>query len=1167
MATYNNELIKTNFSTISKYFIFISFVLISLLLFLPSPRANSPSSQELGCCCNREAGTIQVGDMIYGTTIESHCPVSEQVAFTNFSQVQSEGYGNCEAYCILNNPEVQQLTITVVDQNNNPIPQASVILDAGVSGYTSEDGSITFWVIPDNYTAEITKEGCYVTYEIIWEITSQPLSVVVQLDTSSCLSCECLQWSECQYNEELGSPVMTCLQASSPECELPTIPCLLPPQSTCGNGNLEYGEECETSQDCGGNPCVGCMCINENTCGNGICDEGETPQDCPIDCTSCDVETINSSIQDISITHSRGELLLNVNLPSVPDDCTFVTASLKKGENTTPIDQYTNLGFVSPGETYVDTQIQAEKTYCYLYEMKFKDDEENIFTISRRNCEYSGDEECFLPPLNERDSYCYNFDIATCDQNNRFNIEDCEEGTWCVSSGGEAQCVNNSVCDKCNSLFGNFYYIDFLVPTGSGSQVTQCSNLYQSQSPICFLSPVKSGTDAYKHCGLVSNCYDYKTKEACVENACNVDQPSGCEWVDLDSQLSLGVCRPADENLQRCEECNELENCNELLCENFGEGCYYSTTSQNRRGLCLSWWNMSCKDYDSQQDCIGSPGVNRSISTWWGWDENNDYYLLGNSTNILSPSHDRFGFGICVWQNGACYRDADNLQLVENDGYGYNDRTFSPDYYPPNTSISYDLLSELPIAVLDGSYYYIISSLDQLRSLFNVEDLRYDPNKEAYIPNTGVGGTTTYTLIVPFNIQPSELMRFKSIDEMTAEDIPSQKNPIVCSIPTIGAPLTQNKTGLYTIYYFSHDLVHNMERVKNMTFYFDFDPPVVLDNINNEIGIRQINGQSFYYTNLSFNLSICEASLNMGSSMGEVQPVTCMFNLYNISSNLFNVVINITDLQQTYSDKLSFKASYLPDALYRYSLSCWDTFGNKETETGELRLEADRRIYAPTPFFKTFRAGPITISINTTYPATCRYSNTTSNYSQMDTSHEFIDENNGLYHYAILTPDMFSDTKVYVYYTACNLTINETTGEYEIVEGDPSDYIIFAIDRQPPTTTIEILNTENITEERNITLHCNDSLDELMLGPINLAAGCSHIVYALGPCDTQPITYNSSNETTLNLTIAFEDVQSAGGDCLWYYSNDTLDNTEQIHTIKLNVTDITPPEIIEAEIG
>ena len=670
-----------------KVLLFI-FIGLTFLYFLITPIAIAIADQDdpddlgpLGCCCNIKTGEVYSSLSDTSSTYSLYCDLVEgKITFTPLSEI--EHFTDCEKYCKSLVEDTVRLIVNVIDTQGKPIHGANVQaipIKNGqkqpysmYSGKTNKSGQVVFTLIKTKYEIIASVSSCSARETIDLSNAVDSEKITLQIDITPCqTSCLCVEWGEC--HEENGEWIMNCTDTSPEGCTplVSVLPCQPSIEQTCGNGEFEpwAEEECDESAgvSCSNGPCIHCMCVVDETCGNGICDNGEDSYTCPMDCSQCDLSTVNFD-REIQVIHIPGILELDVEAPSLNNaGCDIHSPLLYRNDSDNPM--FTSLGIVMPGETYIDKNIQPDTYYCYNYTVTLRDELGHQKTLSTMKCVFSGNSSCFREPLNTSRTGCIDKKFASCDEYNILTITPCPEGSWCILRDGGGVCVNNTVCENCNSLFGDFAYIDLIVPKPDGDGVISCPGL-----DMCFLVPATSGVDAYMHCGLIDSCYDYPDKESCEVNPCSIS--GNCEWIDISQDLGLGICRPSDMGLQRCEECNERDDCNSLLCENYGEGCYYSN------GVCLSWWNMTCSDYTSQDDCTG--GSNRDISIYWSSDQ-----ILSTSTNILNPSGDKVGLGTCVWSNDICYKDADNYKLSLGDQDNCTRHDCLTDNYPPETVLDY----------------------------------------------------------------------------------------------------------------------------------------------------------------------------------------------------------------------------------------------------------------------------------------------------------------------------------------------------------------------------------------------------------------------------------------------------------------------------------------------
>ena len=395
---------------------------------------------------------------------------------------------------------------------------------------------------------------------------------------------------------------------------------------------------------------------------------------------------------------------------------------------------------------------------------------------------------------------------------------------------------------------------------------------------------------------------------------------------------------------------------------------------------------------------------------------------------------------------------------------------------------------------------------------------------------------------------------------------------------------TNSKNHIFTLYYFSEDPARNMEQVKNFSFILDTEPP----NVGVGYSMDSYNISKYQWlTNLSVTLTL----LNNESSM----PVDCSFQLLPPTDSILSYmrfagqeVHNIPSTMPPYITKINVTGGTLStmypglyDDDYDYNLTCTDAAQNIYSIKNTIHIEGDSRISAPAPKDMTFTNStgnnpfPGHISINTTSNGTCKYS--TVPPIGYDTMNPMV-ESNGKYHIlpvTLITPD---ESKVYLYYIWCNLTIN---GESNIIPGDPSDNVFYAIDDLAPKTSLVYSNTgmpydnTSISKELFLNLNCNDS-NPLLKSPAgtSMAFGCnsSEMYYCIPAINgsnscASPSDYSlyGVNSIHLDYTTGNSTDKSNYGNrpTIFYYSIDNGGNKETPRFSKLNIknTDLQDPEI------
>ncbi len=1084
----------------------ILLALITILLsFTTIVKAAEPI---IGCCC--KDGEIFSASLPLGLEKSSNCDADFSSAITDNNGIIIDGshYNSCEEFCRQSNGKT--IIFIVRDENNTYAKGITIEVfnDNGLvtSGTTNDNGEFTTKLLEGAYIVKLKKYSCSSQESIrITENDEDPKKIELSINLDGCRDCSCLQWGECV--EEDGKLIMHCLNIQG-DCDDLTVPCITPEEDKCGNGVLDPGEQCEIinneieSNINGCQGCNHCICTILNSCGNGVCDDGESYNTCPIDCKICNLNEEIHFNEDLIINHYVGEPKITISIPSISTSCEIK-------ERLLVINTSGNKRKINNPRDSVDIDVLLDHYYTINYTVVLSDGHESK-ELSIAKTIFSGNHSCFEEPLKTNRKGCIDGKKAVCDNENVLILTPCENGRCIINNDNELTCSDPGICEKCNALTGNYAFIDPFIEIDGGRK--SCSDL--SFIGYCLKRNLFYGLFAYKSCSYVNSCYDYESEDSCISDSCNLGMD--CEWVN--SIDGRGVCRPKNEELVKCEECNNREDCDSALCSAYGDNCFYNGQT------CLSPWNLTCRDYLNENDCIG--GLNREVDTNWV----NLYEINGDSTNHLTPSNDARKLGICVWHNDQCFRDADNYQLINNDGDNCVNRDCQTDIVPPETSFNIDGLT-----ITNSRVILTMNELRNLDSRFNVRDER---TRYAIQNNIGVGVLNTYVSfegLGSMNFIPVSKLR-ENIDK-----IPIAKRYYTCGVTSNGGEENIDKnvkkqlhTGDYELRYFSMDKARNLEEVKSQEAYLDLDAPIItIINIEKDNYTINSNGRDIYLTNLKVNLSICEAN----------PEVSCIYNLKRLRDGE-----EVTDYKKYgfLPDQVVEKFEALADGTYLLTINCSDKYGNSNEISKLLNIDADTRIYDPEPLLNITNSYQVRISVKSKYDGICRYSNETTLYREMKNTFEKIDKDDYKEYSATINTQK---SGVYNYFVACNLTINDKP---VIVENSPGDIIVFGVDHDAPTTTLEFDKTPR--EEKTIMVKCRDK--EQYYNGYPLYSGCNETLYCIGSnCND----FEKINETEIYVNISMINDYD---DYLSIYSIDNLGNKEEVKRVKLNISDLTPPRII-----
>jgi hypothetical protein len=866
--------------------------------------------------------------------------------------------------------------------------------------------------------------------------------------------------------------------------------------SRCGNGVIAGSEQCDFNITTG---------IGNSTCPTPYNTSSWCNDDCTCKSPPIDVNCTNNppSPQELFLNHVYNALMINASW-DIPDKCYDYVKDYKiygcdnqLGACNNPPSLYSN---VSPELNKNTNNYEVLNTsafllipnreYCFFLRTTFNSSiASGYITDSNVSCITLGDPDCYIP--GSPTEWCGEYDggsgnnvkgILNCGWNNSIVVRDCGEG-FCTELDGVLDCMIPSSCDRCNALFGIFGYQGFQLYDNSETLDTlYCPTLSDKRAYLessfagCYLDYSTTSIDKTYNCAQVNSCYDYKSRDSCTSDYCNsfeygVDGVNMCEWAEYGAVFNKGVCRPKEQYTglsgmqQNCGLCSNpsynriYDTCTPDTCGLYGY-CYFSKT-QNK---CLDGINLTCNDYDNSWDCTG--GINTQTNTLWSKtsESGREVWQKAGGTNvILNTSNDTVGITRCYWNQTNCFKNADNLS--ESVGEAGKDCIIDRankircerDVTPPTTTIQ---SRQTYGPKIDFSGY------DTKTSLIVSDDNWPLADKIAIRTNN-----RNTTLLYYYFTSSLDLLNpaYPFVDSSKIETLTiNPSSPDTNMIVKLTDDMAYHNTRWY-FYYFAEDAAKNLERAKAFSFILDLMKPDISFTHTTNSYFNATTGN--WSTNLFINIK-----LNSEISM----PVVCFFNMtpknhdtaywskylkYNIPSPDTlpnNKITNSPGLLQTAYFGLESDSYY-------YDLSCIDDVGNEYHLNNTLRIEGDLTISNPYPDDEKYTQQdiPENISIETTAVGSCRYSMFTTNYSKMEGVYKRMhvgDKVDYIYvHYDSLR-NAFSSldsppgidplaipSGIYRIYTACNLTIN---GQNVIVNGDPTDTILFAVDDLPPKTRL-----------------------------------------------------------------------------------------------------------------
>ncbi|MBI4441333.1 carboxypeptidase regulatory-like domain-containing protein [Candidatus Woesearchaeota archaeon] len=444
----------------------------------------------------------------------------------------------------------------------------------------------------------------------------------------------------------------------------------------------------------------------------------------------------------------------------------------------------------------------------------------------------------------------------------------------------------------------------------------------------------------------------------------------------------------------------------------------------------------------------------------------------GGSHNLLVRSDDLFNISKCRWVEEKNQCIKD-ADTDTQDDCATGDTICNSDIEPPQTLFN-------PIKVSTGA----------IRIPFTVRDNVYARDKIQTFYS--IGATATYPTILARN-------------NLFSHDITDQ-----------------TLSGNYVLSYYSIDDAKNLEPVRTMTFYVDTVPPGVTVTTN----ITSLELPSGDFTS--------HLDVTMAVTDNVVPQVVCNGNLTR-ENTILQPVLN-TGLRNLPITQHTVQYAGLPDDDYVFAFECIDRAGNLQTGQQRITVRGDQSVTDPLPNMTLAFNQNIELSVRTPEPATCKYSDSTNDFSRMNfTFVSFADGEKIKHTSRVFVPGLQTSK---VYFVRCFFP------RMNKIRGNASS-IRFAVDMVPPRTTVNY-NGEFLRGQTSFQLSCRDP--ELVENNFHWEFGCAKTYFCLGLGCNATTEYRSS--IILNTTTP-----------LTFYSIDKGGNKEPAQTVIPSI-DGTPPSFI-----
>lgn len=1135
--------------------VFVSLALLLLVLLQPVSAdfvCDDPDDPDYdsyqcegGCCCFVDEATgTESGIYLNERWL---CDEDYGEAVTRFEQ-NIDPAANCPAICT--EGDLYQLFGYVTDADGNPQEGVTV----SISGYP---GAITD--LQGYYRIQDIRAGTYAiraTPSITSGCVAVEDTVEVEDNTRKDLSiaCTCIPDWECDAVSECvdGIQEYSCVDENGCDTMVGMPPLLRicseqQPEFCSDPDDLSHGEECysegstniqgvcPTAEACipKGQPGE-CYCRTSlDDCGDGTCNQatGECAT-CPDDCGTAHVDG-DPVCTEACEAQPVGDLLLTpIPLDDamrvewvVQDPSCIARYELQRceGPNSDCV-SFQEIDFSE--DSFTDEGLEPNTPYCYTLTYEFKNPLAPPKTGGQM-CIDTGDAYCMYGYGTE-EAFCRESSIQRCAENNSLTIVDECEDSACIMQDGAPICSDAGPCELCNGLYGVFASPDNLVMYED--QLQHCA-YFISRNSICYEDTQLTATDAYDYCGQILDCNDYASEEACEDDTCDMFSAlGGCEWSYLSDELGIGVCRPKDDGLQDCSLCEDhplLDACSPELCGLYGN-CYYHPGGNQLQteAACLGADTLGCRLYDTQEACEG--GSSALVDVTWGEPGLDPDKQTGGTHAFLSQSDDLLSIGTCVWdETVGCYKDTNNFVGGSPPSDDCTEPHSDTDVWPYNFRVVANVTecirdNEAPATVL------------------------YDTPSNTY----GPGEYFDLDFRVEDNVYSSEdiLTHFcypEAIDVIGRRRLPAALGVDGC-YPDQNLTQLQNNLAYekfdneemtFDLVYYSQDVAKNLEFPQAKTITIDAKPPAIALDYDMDAYFIAENKQVSDLEVLATTdeLAYCNVSLVSGAGTGEI-----------VYGSIF-------------SYGQSFTTTYykLASDVYHLVAVCTDDYGNQAEKVEQIYADGDSSIRNPLPT-GTVNVSTADISVETGDDAIeCRYSDATLSYGNMQ--EQFISANSTLW------TDTVSDldSGLYRYYTACAFD------DGSITEKNPADTIVFAVDTEPPVTTVmdadqNIPYTQSTAfkEEIRLGFLCEDPL--ILNGPVHYEYGhesCETLV-CISDMARSPGTCTGWRTVTGPLEIDFIDAQNSEHIAyVHFYSIDAGGNEERPRTAEIKLKDLRKPKV------
>jgi hypothetical protein len=610
---------------------------------------------------------------------------------------------------------------------------------------------------------------------------------------------------------------------------------------------------------------------------------------------------------------------------------------------------------------------------------------------------------------------------------------------------------------------------------------------------------------------------------------------------------------PENEVFNRCDRaaCSLYGRCYYDK-ENLGEGTLYASlamltnTNQVKRAQKDDQWyyrctherNISCEHYDSMEDCIGSHSpysvagtVNQTSNVVIDVSGNVSkevFMKIAGSHKIVTKSDDFFGFGKCEWSS-EMFRNISRFdpagKMFENVTSTAPERCIkNSDDSPPEHTLTISTsalgnkfkekleietrsdcgggdLGETPLKVIKDlmacrkDFDPPVTTIPHYQNLTN--PMREQGNFS--FPATVSDASSNYSTHYPDTYACISNDTYTCYPNGTAKKIDFVKGNLIeydsieynLSYDPEPAGKRKFKTGRYIIWYFSEDISHNLELVRNFTVFIDADAPNISLSFSN---ISYEREEDVWRTNLTLTMQVVQQYAD------DDKYAMCNAKMYLGNNSIYR----LQDIINEYNNTWTRNYTGMYDDRYTFWYRCVDDVGNIAEANVTILVDGDLSITNPTPT-GTYNTTKITIGVETGTNAECRYlhwgpddprfwPNKTFDTSVFDNKMTKFDVTGTATAPTTIhksNPDLKPGYQRF--YVKCKM-FNDGK-----IRGNNADQIRFAIDTQGPTTqhsTDSIPYNSWYNKDIKVSLLCADP--PVMGASFDWKFGCNKSYYCIG---------------------------------------------------------------------